>query len=173
MRHLIALALLAACAKAPPPVAPTTVVFVRHAEKAKDHPDDPTLTAEGSARAQALAKLLAHGKPTHLYATEYKRTQLTLAPLASALGLSPTVLSSKDPSVQVDALRALAPGTIAVVAGHSNTVPQMIRKLGGNTPDLADPDYDRVLVASFAAAGPATVLELRLSVTATAAVGVD
>ena len=42
--------------------------------------------------------------------------------------------------------RALPPGSVAVVAGHSNTVPDLVRKLGGSMAGLTEhPRYGAIL----------------------------
>jgi len=169
MRAVVSLLLvLCACTPKPtPPIdAPTMIFFVRHAEKATDQGDDPPLTALGSARALDLERLLRHSGIRHIFTTQYKRTQLTVDPLAKALGLTPTIVSAKDQDAQLAALRRLPPGSVALVAGHSNTVPPMVRALGGQTPDLADPDYDRVLILGLvrtATGTRGTTAELRLN----------
>ena len=74
--------LVAEAPLSPDPEPSTTVFLVRHAEKAKDDPRDPTLSDAGRRRAEALDALLVRVDVTHLFATEYKRTQQTLEPLA-------------------------------------------------------------------------------------------
>src|SRR5690348_14604182 len=61
---------------------PRTIVVVRHAEKGNDNPTDPSLSDAGVLRALELAKLFGSAKVTHLFASEFQRTQQTLAPLA-------------------------------------------------------------------------------------------
>ena len=73
----------------------TTVILVRHAEK-KLEPDnqDPDLTPEGSARAQEIARVFAGAGINAIYATQYKRTQQTVKPLADRVGVPVTLLNS-------------------------------------------------------------------------------
>jgi len=119
----------------------TTVVFlVRHAEKGSEG-KDPPLTEAGTARAKCLAHMLADAGVTHLFATEYQRTQLTVAPLAAALGLEVVVLPPADGDALVEHLDGLPPNSVAVVAGHSNTVPAIAAALGGGMSDLDDKGY--------------------------------
>lgn len=127
------------------PVAPVTVVFVRHAETVESHDSNRELSEVGQARAADLARLLSASSATHLFSTPYPRTRQTLAPLAEASGLEVTVISARDGAAQVAALRDLAPGSVAVVVGHSNTVPSMIAELGGEVRDLVDSAYGPVL----------------------------
>ena len=110
---------------------PTTIILLRHAEKGTDDARDPGLSERGTERAESLAELLEHAGVTHLFASEFCRTQATLAPLAEALGLEVEIVSARSPDVQVAALRALPAGSVAVVAGHSNTTPALVRALGG------------------------------------------
>jgi phosphohistidine phosphatase SixA len=155
-------------AAAPP--APVTVFCLRHAEKGAGEPD-PVLSEAGAARAAALARLLGAAGVTHLFASEYQRTRQTLAPLAAARGLEVTVVSARDLPQQVQQLHALPPGAVAVVAGHSNTVPALVEALGGRIenlephpqgPRLGEEQYDRLFaVTRLAAGGPVSTLELR------------
>jgi hypothetical protein len=75
----------------------------------------------------------------------------------------------------VTRIRALPPGSTAVVAGHSNTVPALVEGLGapGLCPDPLPLDdegrcwldhgaYDDVFVVSLGPAGGASVLRLSL-----------
>jgi len=119
----------------------TTVVFlVRHAEKGSEG-KDPPLTEAGSERANCLAGMLKDAGVTHLFATEYQRTQLTVAPLATALGLEVVVLAPADGDALIEQLDGLPPNSIAVVAGHSNTIPAIAAALGGGMSDLDDKGY--------------------------------
>ena len=132
---------------------PVVVFLVRHAETAADTrtSSDPDLSEAGSSRAAALARLLGHVGATHLYSSEYQRTQATLAPLAEAVGHEVEVVPAGKSRSQVEALRALPAGAVAVVAGHSNTVPQLVRLLGGELEGLGPNgamdhgSYDRVI----------------------------
>lgn len=138
--------------------APVTVLLVRHAEKAAQGGSDPALSEAGRARAAELARTCAAARPSTLFCSTFARTRQTLEPLAQASGLQP---QARDPK-QVDALaaelRALAPGSTAVVAGHSNTVPALAKALGAElhgltNGTLAETDYDRLFVLSIDPAG--------------------
>ena len=142
MRLLLTLPLIAALAwlgfaqePQPEPVAPVTVILVRHAETAGDTSGggaaDPGLSEAGAERAARLAKLFGHAGVTHAYSSEFARTQATVAPLAKAAGVEAVAISARDPKAQLDALRALPAGAVAVVCGHSNTVPALAKELGG------------------------------------------
>lgn len=62
----------------------TTVILVRHAEKMVLPPsdprsDDPPLSADGTTRAQTLAHVVGNAGIEVIFATEFQRTQMTIA----------------------------------------------------------------------------------------------
>ncbi len=129
-------------------VEPITVILVRHAEKEADpeNPRDPLLSEVGSKRAESLAELLGHADVSHLFSSEFQRTKLTLAPLAAKHKLMAQVIPAGDGAKQIAELKELAPGSVAVVAGHSNTVPALVAGLGGQAKNLVDhPRYGKML----------------------------
>jgi phosphohistidine phosphatase SixA len=148
---------------------PKTIVVVRHAEKSGE-PQDPSLSEEGAVRAQELARLLGHAGVTHLLASEFNRTRETLEPLQQALILGGSeipiqVVSALDPKAMISALRELPRGSVAVAAGHSNTVPTLVDALAGLSGErrtlMTEADYDRVFVITLCAEDRAALLELR------------
>lgn len=149
---------------------PRTIVLVRHAEKAADDPRDPTLSEAGQERAQRLADLFAASDVTHLYATEYKRTQQTLLPLARAAGHEVSIVPARDARALLSALDSVPRNAVAVVAGHSNTIPALVTELakGSRTVQQApeslkldESTYERLFVVTQWGPGKAsTLLEL-------------
>ena len=73
--------------------APITVFVVRHAEKGPEA-TNPPLTPEGRQRAIALARVLGDSKISAVFASEFKRAQETVDPLAIATGLTTIVMCS-------------------------------------------------------------------------------
>jgi len=149
---------------------PVTVFLLRHAEPAATKPD-PDLAPAGQRRAEALAALLGRSGVTHLYASELQRTRQTLGPLARRTGVEVQVVPARAGAQQLQVLRALPAGSVAVVCGHSNTVPRLVEGLGGQVHELVDhPDYgpimahtsfDRLFVVVRAGSGSSQTLELR------------
>ena len=150
---------------------PVTVIAVRHAEKAADDPRDPGLTDGGEERAAALAKLLSHAGVTHVFSTPYRRTEATVAPLATDLELEVTSYDPRRVTSFAEDLRRLSPGSVAVVSGHSNTTPGLVLALGGEikdlnkgrgAPSLAEEEYDRLFLVTLPGTeGPTSCVELR------------
>lgn len=136
---LVALALAPAAAGAQA----TTVVLVRHAEKAPAPANDPTLSDAGQARAAALADALADAGVQAVIVTPLQRTRLTAAPLVEKRGLTPRTVAV-SPTHVADVARAVRErkGQTVLVVGHSNTIPAIVGALGGpKLPDLCDAQY--------------------------------
>ncbi|MEM7516154.1 MAG: histidine phosphatase family protein, partial [Planctomycetota bacterium] len=123
-------------------------------------------------RAAALRDLVAHAGVTHLFSSDYKRTKNTLAPLAESTGLEIEIRQPHAFAEVAAELWALPPGSVAVVSGHSNTTPGLVRALGGvptglesDAPDakLGEKDYDRLYLVTLAGAEKPSVgtIELR------------
>lgn len=95
--------------------------------------------------AQELRHVLGDSGTTAIFVTSLRRTQATAQPLAGGLGLQPTV--QDDPAQVVAAIRNLAGSTTMLVIGHSNTVADLVMRLGGPpiTP-IAATELDRLLV---------------------------
>jgi broad specificity phosphatase PhoE len=129
--------------------ATTVVLIVRHAERAAAPPGDPPLTADGQQRAETLAHVAANAGVTAIFATELQRTQQTVQPLATQLGVSVTQIPAADVDALVDQIRAQQ-GTTVLVAGHTNTIPEIIQKLGGGTiPAIAETEFDNLFVLTI------------------------
>jgi broad specificity phosphatase PhoE len=127
--------------------AQSTIFIVRHAEKA-DATKDPDLSEAGRARAEALAKTLKDANITAIYATEFKRTQQTAAPLAKALGITVTTLPAKDYAALIAKLRASTGNTLVV--GHGDTISALIKALGISDPiNIAENDYDNLFAVAL------------------------
>ena len=131
--------------------ATTTVIVVRHAEKVDDSAD-PVLSDDGAARAEALAAALADAGVSAIITTQFERTRRTAAPLGERVGITPVVVAATGRTHVDDVatrVRELGPGTIVVV-GHSNTVPAIIRALGGpDVGEIPDSAYDDLFILTL------------------------
>jgi len=135
--------------------ATTTILFVRHAEKAAEPASDPGLSAQGEERARLLARVLGDADVVagvdHIYATQYRRTQQTARPLADRLDLTPVLYNAGDIVGVLEKILREHKGRIILVVAHSDTIPQLIAELGGskNVPSIAEHEYDNLYVVSI------------------------
>jgi broad specificity phosphatase PhoE len=151
MRQVV-LSLLFVFGVAAQAAAQNTVFVVRHAERADAGSTaspmmatDPDLSEIGKARAESLAIALKDARITAILTTEYKRTQQTAAPLAKALGVQATTVSARDMPALIEKIKT-ASGNVLVV-GHSNTVGDVISRLGiTDAVKVGDNDYDNLFV---------------------------
>lgn len=157
---LIALAPLARAQSAP--TGSTTIILVRHAEKAAEPAADPPLTSAGVTRADALVELVKDAGITAVVSTQFQRTRLTAAPIAARLGLTTEIIDARaTPSATADSILARHRGQTVLVVGHSNTVPAIVAALGApQPPDICDAGYDNVFVVTVPATGAVTVTRL-------------
>ncbi|HEY0971124.1 MAG TPA: phosphoglycerate mutase family protein [Gemmatimonadales bacterium] len=154
------------------PAAPTTVIIVRHAEKAAAPAGDPALSAAGQVRARAIRDLLAAERVDAVVVTQFRRSRETAAPLATARGITPEVVpTGRDVGAHARAvadhvLKRHAGRTVLVV-GHSNTIQAIASALGGGpAAEIDESEYDHVVVVVRPAAGESRRLELRVGVPA-------
>ena len=125
----------------------TAVVIVRHAEKATTPPTDPSLSQEGMQRAQTLAHVVEDVGIDVIFATQYQRTQATVAPAASNLDLIPIIVPAANTEELVNMIISDYKGLEILIAGHSNTVTAIIESLGIlSAPSIAENEYDNLFI---------------------------
>jgi phosphohistidine phosphatase SixA len=137
----------------------TTFFIVRHTEKASDGTKDPPLTVEGKARAIELAEILKDANVDALFASEYQRTQLTLKPISDMMNIPITVVSARDTEALIE--KAIQKGKVVAIAGHSNTVPDIVKALTGQEFTITEDEHDALFVVTRYRKGTATVVRLR------------
>jgi broad specificity phosphatase PhoE len=141
----------------------TTVILVRHAEKIIDpNNSDPDLSPAGQARAQEIVRIFGDTGINAIYATQYKRTQQTVKPLADKLGLPINQVNSKSTADLLTQIRSQNSGQIIFIAGHNNTVPEIIAALGGPTfPVIPETEFDNLYIVTVYRTGKAKVVKLK------------
>ena len=147
--------------------ATTTVILVRHAEKALLPAENPGLTEAGKNRAAELARQLVDADVVAgvdaVYSTSYRRTEETVQPVAAALGLPITSYDASNTETIMDEIVKQHKGKIVLVVGHSNTLPALIANMGASkkVPQIDENEYDNIYVVSIPWFGKTKTIRLR------------
>ena len=144
----------------------TTVVFVvRHAETEGIADPDPALSIDGRERAARLAKVVSQAKPERgldaIFASEFRRTQQTVAPLSESFKLPVNVVPSATWGDLPKRIKRQHRGEFVLVAGSSNTVPPLIEALTGQNVTLREDEYDTLFVIFVPQISKTKVVRLR------------
>jgi 2,3-bisphosphoglycerate-dependent phosphoglycerate mutase len=152
----------------------TTVFLVRHAEKADAPREDPPLTTDGEKRAKRLAHILGRAGITAIYTSQYLRTKQTAEPLATQLGITPTVMtltpnptnpreiSNQSLLAIVQDIQRRHAGETVLVVGHTNSVPPVIRMLRSNVvPTIDEQTFDNLFVLTIHRLEVAKLVQLK------------
>ena len=151
----------------------TTVILVRHAEK-KIEPNnpDPDLSPEGVERAQEIARMFGEAGVNAIYATQFKRTQQTVKPLADRTGVPVSLLDANQTDELVKCIQTELRGKTVFIAGHNNTVPAIVSTLSGDTyPVIPESEFDNLFVVTIYRFGKAKVVKLRYGAHSTQGAG--
>lgn len=133
----------------------TTVLLVRHAEKSND-----ALTPQGLSRAEKLAHAARKAGVRAIYTTNFNRTRQTVQPLAQALNLQPIIYS--DIHALVGQVMANNRGDVVLIAGHSNTIPEIISAFGGDRRCCPiDNEFDNLCLVVIGDTGKVSVIHLQ------------
>jgi broad specificity phosphatase PhoE len=147
--------------------ATTTIIFVRHAEKAAEPADDPGLSEAGRRRVAELTRQLVDADVVAgidaVYATPYRRTQETAQPIADVLDLPVNTYDAADTEAVLGTILKNHKGKIILVVGHSNTVPVLIANLGASkkVPPIHESEYDNIYIISIPWFGKTKTIRLR------------
>ena len=147
--------------------ATTTVIFVRHAEKAAVPADDPGLSAAGQRRVAELTRQLKDADVVAgidaVYSTPYRRTEETARPIADALDLPINTYDAADTEAIMEHIVQAHKGKIILVVGHSNTLPLLMANMGASkkVPAIAENEYDNIYIVSIPWFGKTKTIRLR------------
>ena len=141
----------------------TTFILVRHAEKASDGTSDPALTKEGIARANNILSMFQQSEIATIYSTNYKRTIMTVGPLAEAKKIEIMIYDPKSLEEFANKLLKDNSGRTIVISGHSNTTPILANLLLGEEKfkQFEDSDYGNLLIITASDSSKAKLLHLR------------
>lgn len=147
--------------------ATTTMIFVRHAEKADLPGADPGLSDTGQERVAELTRQLVDADVVAgvdaIYVTQYRRTEETAQPLADALDLPINRYDAADTEEILETILKRHKGKIILVVAHSDTLPVLIANLGASkkVPPIAEDEYDNIYIISIPWFGKTKTIRLR------------
>ena len=147
--------------------ATTTVIFVRHADRAAGQEANPGLSLSGQQRAQELSRLLMEvdivAGVDAIFATQYRRTQETAEPLSKRLGVPVRTAAPNDIQGLTEQILKEYKGKIVLVITHSGAIPKLIQELHGSNKLAAieDNEYDNMYVVSIPWFGKVKTLRFR------------
>ena len=135
----------------------TTLIFVRHAEKDLTVKGDPMLTKEGLERAEYLSKFLKDIPVTAVYSSDYHRTRQTAQPTAEANGLEITIYNPREIPFHAEEIFSQHPKGVILVVGHSNSTPNFINHILGETKvdPIDETDYSNIFIVQASEIGTA------------------
>jgi len=151
----------------------TTIILVRHAEKnIEPNNPDPDLSPEGFERAQEIARVFGETGINAIYATQFKRTQQTVKPLADRTGVQARLQHANQTDELVKQLQTTNRGQTVFIAGHNNTVPAIVSALSGDTyPNIPESEYDNLYIVTIYRFGKAKVVKMKYGKSSTQGVG--
>lgn len=138
-----------------------TILLVRHADI--DLPaasQDPPLSEAGRRRAEALAHVVGAAGVATVFTSHLRRTKETVEPTLKVLGIG----AAQMPAAAVVARKARAGelGAVVLIAGHSDTVPEVIAELGVPSPPvIGHTEFDNLFVVTLTEPTGASLLALK------------
>lgn len=140
----------------------TTFILTRHAETTGIG-TDPALSPEGQQRATALAKMLYNTKMQAAYATNFNRTKQTATPIATDNNLTTEIYDGLTPDVLINEVLTKHRSKVVYIAGHSNTIPELLNTLTGTSTytTIPETEYDNLYIVNVFEKGRSRVIHLK------------
>ncbi len=140
----------------------TTIILVRHAEKAADGTNNPTLSKAGLLRSIQLAYMLREDSIAAVFSTDYERTIKTAEPTANFHDLPVKKYMANNQVAFLENILAQYQGKTVLIVGHSNTVPDMLNWLTDKPYwKIEDYVYNDFFVVNVSQQGDGKVLHLK------------
>lgn len=147
--------------------ATTTVIFVRYADIAEEDEFNPGLSPAGQRRAEELVRVLGDvdvvaGVDTIL-ATETRRTQETVAPLAEHLGVAVHPVAPDKVKQIAERILLDFKGKIVLVVTEPDAIPPLIEEFHGSKklPPMGESEHDNLYIVTIPWFGKVKTLRLK------------
>jgi len=129
----------------------TTILLVRHAEKDDDGTDNPGLSSEGIDRANRLAEMMRPMGIAEVFMTDRRRVIFTARPLAmDNEDIATSIYNTEQYDRIINKIFDKRAGQSVAIYGHSNTTPELINLITGNTnlETIPHDEYDNFYVVN-------------------------
>ncbi|MGJ8663186.1 MAG: winged helix-turn-helix domain-containing protein, partial [Marinicella sp.] len=132
----------------------TQIYILRHTEKFDLTSEDPVLSAAGIERAKYWKKVLQHIEFDQVFTTEFKRNIQTAKLISSESSVKPELYYPM--SFDVLKFLKLIQGQQVLIIGHSNTIPDMVNRIIGETkyPPMSHENYNILYTVSINSKAP-------------------
>jgi len=139
----------------------TTILLIRHAEKATTPPNDPPLTPAGQVRANELIHVAVKAGVKAVFRTSLLRSLQTVQPLATHLNIPITIYS--DYAGLKNKVLSNYAGGVVLVAGHADTLQTITTAFGGDGSKctVTGNEFDNLCVITIYKAEKANVINLQ------------
>jgi broad specificity phosphatase PhoE len=129
----------------------STYYLIRHSEKDRSDTTnpDPELNQKGMDRAIRWAEVFDPVPLEAIYSTNYERTTMTAAPTSVKKNID---VAFYDPNtIDIETFTSENMGKEVLIVGHSNTTPEFVNKLLGNTiyEAMDDDDNSSLFIVRF------------------------
>ncbi len=124
----------------------TQIYILRHTEKSIKNPENPNLSDIGIRHAKYWKKTLKHIEFDRVFTTKFKRNKKTAEILSQELKIKPELYYPM--SFEVLKFVEEIKGEKVLIIGHSNTIPDMVNRLIGETkyPPMSHKNYDQLYI---------------------------
>ena len=123
-----------------------SVYLTRHYDK-QANVKNPSLTDVGVARALKLSEYLSPITINSVFSTDYPRTRETAGPVAVAKDVIVELYDPRNPQVLVESV--LEQSQAVLIVGHSNTIPDLVRRLGGEADAIDESEYGTLYIVTI------------------------
>lgn len=140
----------------------TTFILVRHAETTGVG-SNPSLSAAGQLRAEALRRALGNVPLAAVFSTNFNRTMQTAQPVADDQTLAVENYDAFSLHPFVDGVLVDHHAQAVLVVGHSNTTPDLLNVLIGSNvySTFSESEYDNLFVVTVFEKGRSEVVHLK------------
>lgn len=140
----------------------TQIYILRHTEKVDEDAENPKLSKLGVQRARYWKSVLQNVDVQRIFTTDFDRNIQTAKILGEDYSINPEIYYP----LSFDVLKFIneVKGQHVLIIGHSNTIPDMVNRLVGESryPPMSHLDYDNLFLVTINASGETSSTQLHI-----------